>query len=140
MIKRLLPILLLTIVIYNMAGVFVVFKYELAKVRKEVKHQIKNGIPEDELHFFSLTQHEYEQLDWTREGKEFRYNGEMFDIVHRKNVNGKVRTTNNGLLISNLFNIDSSSSGPKKEKVFNFEDLSRMVAPARALSNSLQLI
>jgi len=73
--------LILCTVIFNMAGIFIVFKVEQAYVRREIKHQIKSGIPENVLHSFVYSKKEYEQLDWVRKDIEFRLNNEMFDIV-----------------------------------------------------------
>lgn len=58
-----------------------VFKMEQFRIRREMKHQIKAGIPEDELHEFNFSIKDYEQLDWVRPDVEFRIGNEMFDIV-----------------------------------------------------------
>lgn len=64
-----------------MTGIFIVFKIQQAQIRKEIKQQIKAGIPENELHSFNLSVQEYEKLEWVREDIEFGWNHEMFDIV-----------------------------------------------------------
>ncbi|MDP1745134.1 MAG: hypothetical protein Q8L90_06135 [Bacteroidota bacterium] len=73
-----------------MAGIFIVFKLEQAQVRKEIKHQIKSGLPENDLHSFVYSKKEYEQLDWVRKNIEFRLNNEMFDIVRSENKDDTV--------------------------------------------------
>lgn len=66
---------------FNMTGVFIVFKIEQFQIRREIKRQIKGGIPEEELHFFSISHKQYEALDWERKDIEFRLGDLMFDIV-----------------------------------------------------------
>ncbi len=91
MLKKSLSILLLSLLIFNMTGIFIVFKIEQAHIRKSIKHQIKAGIPEEELHIFNLSKVEYIKLDWVRPDIEFRKNKEMFDIVHMKSLHDSVR-------------------------------------------------
>ncbi|RFC55650.1 hypothetical protein [Brumimicrobium aurantiacum] len=90
-----------------MTGIYIAFKIEQAHIRSAIKHEIKEGIPENELHEFNLTPTEYEQLDWIRPDIEFRKHKQMFDIVRRENkgddivlhcVNDKEET----LLFANL--------------------------------------
>lgn len=90
MLKKSLSILLLSLLIFNMTGIFIVFKIEQAHIRKSIKHQIKAGIPEEELHIFNLSKVEYIELDWVRPDIEFKKNKEMFDIVHMKSLNDSV--------------------------------------------------
>lgn len=85
--KKSLSLLLLMVIIFNMTGIFIVFKIEQVSVRKSIKQQIKNGVPEDKLHYFSFTKKEFLQLNWIRPDKEFRLKKEMFDIV-RSEFNG----------------------------------------------------
>lgn len=81
MLKKSLSILFLSAFILDLAGIFVVFKIEQFNIRKEIKRQIKRGIDDDDLHLFSLTQKEYDELNWVREDIEFRSDSSMFDIV-----------------------------------------------------------
>jgi hypothetical protein len=80
-VKKLFSILLLVIVLFNITGFFVIFKIEQFHIRKAIKRQIKAGVSEDELHFFSFSQKEFNELDWTKKGKEFRLENTMYDVV-----------------------------------------------------------
>lgn len=73
-----------------MAGIFVVFKIEQTQVRKEIKHQIKSGLRENDLHLFVYSKKEFEQFDWVRKDLEFELNNEMFDIVRSENKDDTV--------------------------------------------------
>ena len=86
MLKKVLPIFLLLAFLFNMGGIFVVFKIEQFKIRRAIKQEIKAGLDEDELHYFTFSAVEYAQLDWERENKEFRLGREMFDIIRMKNA------------------------------------------------------
>lgn len=89
MIKKSLSILLLLIFTFKLAGVFIVFKIQQTSIRKELKHQIKAGIPESDLHPFVFSIAEYNALEWVRKDIEFRLNHEMFDIVKTEIVGGQ---------------------------------------------------
>lgn len=91
MLKKSLSIFLLFTIIFNLTGVFIVFKIEQAHIRKTIKHQIKEGVPEDELHIFNLSQEAYDQLDWVRPDIEFREGKEMYDIVRFENLGDSIQ-------------------------------------------------
>lgn len=76
---------------FSISGVLCVFKVQQYRIRREIKHQIKAGIPEEELHEFTLSKREYEQLDWQRTDIEFRKGARMFDIVHAEQVGDSIR-------------------------------------------------
>ncbi len=79
--KRLFSISILLTLVFNLTGIFIVFEIQKYRIRKEIKHQIKAGIPGEELHQFRMSKKEYEQLVWERPAKEFRKGKEMFDVV-----------------------------------------------------------
>lgn len=73
-----------------MTGVYIIFKMEQSKIRTSIKHQIKSGVPESELHVFSLSLEEYEQLNWVRKDKEFSSQKNMYDIVKKQNTRDSI--------------------------------------------------
>lgn len=46
--------------------------------------RLKKSVPENELFTISVPVKELNRIDWEREGKEFKYNGTMYDIVSSK--------------------------------------------------------
>lgn len=85
-------ILVLAASLFLMAGQsldYFVFKYRQTVIRKEIKKQIKNGVEESELFVFSYEKIHSENVDWVKQGKEFRKNGSMYDIVHLDFENGE---------------------------------------------------
>jgi hypothetical protein len=81
MLKKSFSVLLLAAVIFNMTGFFIVFKIEQSIVRKNIKRQIKDGVPNSELHSFTMSISDYENLDWLKAEKEFKFNNSLFDVV-----------------------------------------------------------
>ncbi|WP_421750729.1 hypothetical protein [Croceimicrobium sp.] len=72
--------LFLGLLLLQSFGIYPSFRYLQQQIRQEVKSRIKAGIPEEELIAFRWNSIK-EQAQWTKAGKEFRYRGEMFDII-----------------------------------------------------------
>ena len=62
------------------------FQYEL---KEEVQAAIHNRLASKELEIISYTDNQ-QQIFWEEEGKEFMINGQMYDVVKTKTVNGNV--------------------------------------------------
>ncbi len=83
---------LLLVVLFWQVGGFMLIQLNRVQVRKEVKHRIKNGVPEEERVVFHFTAAELADLQWMKEGKEFRIDGRFYDVVERTlGPNGTVR-------------------------------------------------
>lgn len=88
--KKLLSILLVLILLFNIGGFYVVIKSRQYAIRKEVKRQIKHGVDEKDLVPILVNDDNQDQLDW-KHSKEFRYKGSMYDIVRTEfNENGTI--------------------------------------------------
>jgi hypothetical protein len=77
--KKVSAIALLAILVFNLVGVFFVFKIQQYHARKEMKQLIKQGLPESSLIAISFSYNET-NFEWKDE-HEFRYKGIMYDIV-----------------------------------------------------------
>ena len=75
----------LFILLIYLGGVYPVFKIGQWQARSEIKHKIKEAIPERELHLISVSTSANKAIDWVQEGKEFRLNGRMYDVVRQQN-------------------------------------------------------
>lgn len=82
--KKVLSILFLLIFLYNLTGYYVVFRALQYQVRREVKHRIKQNVSDDELVLIPISIADNNSLTWTKPNKEFRYKGEMYDIVRQE--------------------------------------------------------
>lgn len=81
--KKLIFIALTSIFLFNLGGFFIVFKYQQSAIRKEIKKQIKEGVPEDELTIIKQTSENFDELVWIKPKKEFTYKGTMYDVVRK---------------------------------------------------------
>jgi len=52
-------------------------------VRKEVKWKMIEGLNRDELSLIAISKNQSSQLEWEH-SKEFEYQGEMYDVVYKK--------------------------------------------------------
>lgn len=77
------------VILWQAAGVFPVFEFTLQSVRKETKTAIKYGVPQEEWLHFSIDSIA-DQIVWTKPGKEFRYKGTMYDVLHPDCANPSV--------------------------------------------------
>lgn len=60
------------------------------QVKKSVKRQIMKGVDREELIYMAFSQRDLEtKLKW-KHSKEFELNGEMYDIVERKETNDSI--------------------------------------------------
>lgn len=69
------------LLIVNSIGYFGIFRWHQYGLRQEMKQAIKQGLPEDQLTHFRFSHDDYAQLDWEEDGREFRFNNRMYDVV-----------------------------------------------------------
>lgn len=87
--RRVIALFLLFLWTYQQLGVLMGFYALRYQVKKEIKHRIKKGVPEEELitlSFSTLQPWDVQDLAWLEDGKEFFYKGSMYDVVesHRQ--------------------------------------------------------
>ncbi|MBR9861682.1 hypothetical protein GYB22_13235 [bacterium] len=58
------------------------FKHQQHQIRRAVKHQIIQGIEKEQLSLIKIHLKDAQQLSW-KHSKEFKYRGEMYDVVYR---------------------------------------------------------
>ena len=85
--RKIISNILLLFVLFQLAGYLLIFKTQQFQIRKDIKYRIKAGIPDDELVLItiqnSLLDDKNPIFQWIHK-KEFRYNGNMFDIVRKQ--------------------------------------------------------
>ncbi len=86
-IKKYISLILLIIILFLSNGYQLYFRYLQHNIRQEIKHEIKNGLNENELSIIVVSDNDEKEIEWTKKNKEFRYKGEMYDIVKTK-ING----------------------------------------------------
>lgn len=82
--KKITAIVLFACLLFPFVGSYYLLKHEKKMVKRAVKHKIIEGIDRSELVYmkFSLADSE-NKLDW-KHSKEFKYRGEMYDIVEKE--------------------------------------------------------
>ncbi len=84
--KRTIAILLSVIILFQLTGFLIVFKVKQQAIRKEIKHLIKNGVPQNELIAIEFNSSNKLDFDW-KHSREFSYKGSMYDIVRTDTIN-----------------------------------------------------
>lgn len=79
--RKIVSIVLLLIFVYNPIGYVIVFKVLQNQVRHEIKQKIKQSVPDNELIIIAVPFDDDHCLMWTKPNKEFRFKGEMYDVV-----------------------------------------------------------
>ena len=73
-------LLLLAVLAVQLVQV-VSFEVRRMALRREMKQQIRMGLPQQALAHFAFSQQEHEALDREDGGREFRYGGHLYDVV-----------------------------------------------------------
>ena len=80
-----MAIALLFLMLLQAAGYIVVFEIQKHGIRREIKQQIKAGVPEAELVLLKFCEGKSEPAFQRVDEHEFRYGGKMYDIVRQEN-------------------------------------------------------
>jgi hypothetical protein len=78
---RLSALILLVVMLVNTAWYYPVTHYQRGQIRREMKRRLKSAVPDSQLHLITVRSAKDPSIKWTRENKEFRYRGMMYDIV-----------------------------------------------------------
>ena len=81
---------LLTVLLSPALIGFFAVQIERSAVRREVKHQILEGIDKDRLELISISRKDSDELRWEH-SKEFEYQGEMYDVVYMKTTKDSIQ-------------------------------------------------
>jgi len=86
--KKLTLISLLVIVVLSQCGYYCFYAFKIYSAKIEAHNQLLHQVPENLLTKISL-QDNARSIQWEEEGKEFRLNDEMYDVVKEKKEDGK---------------------------------------------------
>jgi hypothetical protein len=76
--------ILLLFMLLQAAGYIFVFEIQKHEIRREIKQQIKAGVPETELVLLKILEGKPNPAFQRVDEHEFRYDGKMYDIVRQK--------------------------------------------------------
>jgi hypothetical protein len=73
--------------LFDTAGYFLLFCLRQDITRREIRREIRMGLKEGQLTLITVTGNDESGISWIEPGREFRFRGEMYDVV-------KIRTEN----------------------------------------------
>jgi len=119
--RKILSILLVFVLFYSVIGFYLNFKIEQYWIKKEIKHKILNNLSETELTLIKISSGNCREIKWMEEGREFRYNGNMYDVVKTKTINDTTyyycfNDENESKLLSHLDNLVKEQTGNSKSR------------------------
>jgi hypothetical protein len=152
MIKVFIGTLLILLLALNSSSYFIAFKILEFNIKKEIKTKIKKGVPESELILLKipalLEEKSSKEFQMIHE-KEFRYKGEMYDIVKKEKKNDttyyycihdkeetRLFANLEALIINELNNPDKKKELNSILKIFNsfylISDKNKLLQPSRS--------
>jgi len=140
LVKRVIAILFLTLYVYNIAGYYAVFKALQCEVRADIKRQVKETVPEDELFLIAVPLGAENMLQWLKE-HEFRYQGSLYDVVRHHTSNDTtyyhcVNDTQEEQLFENLeahVRAQTNSGGLPQKAADVFKNIAKDYFPQRSV-------
>jgi hypothetical protein len=82
--RKPLSLLLTLIFLFNIGGYYLWFTVQQKKINEAVELQIRNGLKKEDLTLVIVPQNDENRVTWIKPAKEFRLNGEMYDVVFSK--------------------------------------------------------
>ena len=78
------------IFLFNIGGYYLCYRLMQFGIREGIEQQIKNGLKADELSLVVVPISNESEICWVEQDKEFRYQGEMYDVV-KTEIQGRSR-------------------------------------------------
>ncbi len=92
--NKIIALFISILLLFNAAGYLLIFKIQQAIIQCRVSYEIENYSNNDNLELIIVNiidlRDGNSKFNWIKEGKEFRYNGKMYDVVQSKEANGKL--------------------------------------------------
>ncbi|PKP20036.1 MAG: hypothetical protein CVU05_09960 [Bacteroidetes bacterium HGW-Bacteroidetes-21] len=127
--KKFISLILVITFIFNSGGHYLWFLYLQNANQKDIKREIRKGLKDNELTLIVVPLNDESALQWEKPQKEFKYQGEMFDVVRSKIILQKkyyycINDKKEKLLIAN-FNKNNNKRGDiqkrlKRTSITNF--------------------
>jgi hypothetical protein len=87
-VKKIIAIVGLFVFLFDVAGIFFVYKTKQILIRQQIEEQIKNGINKNELIKIIVNPENAYKVEWQNKN-EFRIDGISYDIVSKNNFGEK---------------------------------------------------
>lgn len=85
--------ILTALILVNLFGFYTIFLFKQADIKQEMAENISNAISTERSEVLSFEKDAYSKLLFTDNGKEFRFNGKLFDVVSIKNAGNNFEIT-----------------------------------------------
>ena len=90
MIRRILSIGLTFVFLYNLLGYYPVFEIRQYALQSYIQKVVHQSIPGDQLERLVFTPAAFPMLNWVEKDREFRYAGQLYDIVRIEKAPGRI--------------------------------------------------
>lgn len=87
--KKLISIGILSIFLYNIGGYYLWFSILQNKIQNKIEEEIEAGLKSEDLTLIIVQAEKDQEICWIKPNREFRYKGDMYDVVKIKYVPGK---------------------------------------------------
>ena len=91
--RALTSFLLTTLILVNLFGFYTIFILKQVEVKEEMAERIITKISAEHQETFSFDKAEFAKILFNDNGKEFRYNGRLYDVVSINKSGGEVKIT-----------------------------------------------
>jgi hypothetical protein len=79
--KKLFSVLLAFVFFYSIVGFYLNFAIEQCRIKEEIKEKIIKQLPDYKLTIIKISSRDQRKIQWIEDGKEFRFEGNMYDVV-----------------------------------------------------------
>jgi hypothetical protein len=131
-----ISVILLFIFLFDLGGYYVWFCIWQNNMQKEIRKEIRKGLKDEDLTLIIISVDEESGISWIEQNKEFRYQGDMYDVVKISQQNQEkyyycIRDIKEKQLIAsyNKNNHSRSESG-KRIKQFKYQYIPQNNSPA----------
>ncbi len=89
--KTLLSFALFFALLLKMGGFYAILSFEREEIREKVEQKIINSLHKSELICIVANAENQSKIQWERAEKEFRFEGNLYDVVYSENIAGIIR-------------------------------------------------
>jgi len=82
-------VIVVLLFLFTNGGFYLYFRALQHQAQQEIKHEIKQGLKEKDLSLIVVPVNNKKDISWIRPGKEFRYQGAMYDVVKTRTAGQK---------------------------------------------------
>ena len=116
---------MLVMLAFSQIGYYFIMHHEQQEQKEYIKELLQKNLADEVMTIIDFTANK-EKIYWEEEGKEFFYEGEMYDLVKTKNENEKIffyciNDTKEKELINNYNTVTKNNSSKDKKAKINFD-------------------